>query len=85
MYDLYKSLIFNHEWTRMNTNSLAAGPTIPEGFNDKNKTLIMNDANGSGGSAVVIASRGAKDVMRKLIAMEKIFAKNKKMKDSNYR
>ena len=25
MYDLYKSLIFNHEWTRMNTNSLAAG------------------------------------------------------------
>jgi hypothetical protein len=35
----------------------------------------MNDANGSGGSAVVVASRGAKDVMRKLIAMEKIFAK----------
>ena len=34
-------------------------------------------------AAVVIASRGAKDVMRKLIAMEKIFAKNKKMKDSN--
>ncbi len=26
-------------------------------------------------SAVVIASRGAKDVMRKLVAMEKIFAK----------
>ena len=26
----------------------------------------MNDANGSGGSAVVIASRDAKDVMRKL-------------------
>jgi hypothetical protein len=31
---------------------LAAGPTIPEGFNDENKTLIMNDATGSGGSAV---------------------------------
>ncbi len=35
----------------------------------------MNDASGSGGSAVVIASRGAKDVMRKLVAMEKIFVK----------
>ena len=45
---------------------------MPEVFNDKNKTLIMNDSNGSGGSAVVIASRGAKDVMRKLVAMEKI-------------
>ena len=37
---------------------------MPEGFNDKNKTLIAKDANGTGGSAVVIASRGAKDVMR---------------------
>ncbi len=35
----------------------------------------MNDTNGSGGSAVVVASQGAKDVMRKLVAMEKIFAK----------
>ena len=35
----------------------------------------MNDTNGSGGSAVVIASRGAKDLMRKLVALEKIFAK----------
>jgi hypothetical protein len=32
----------------------------------KHKMLIANDANGSGGSAVVIASRDAKDVMRKL-------------------
>ena len=48
---------------------------MPEGFDDKNKTLIMNDANGSGGSAVVIASRDAKDVMRKLVTMEKIFAR----------
>jgi hypothetical protein len=30
-------------------------------------------------AAVVIASRGAKDVMRKLVVVEKIFAKNKKM------
>ena len=30
---------------------------------------------GSGGSAVVIASRDAKDVMRKLLAMEKNFVK----------
>jgi len=35
----------------------------------------VNDENGSGGSAVVIASRGEKDVMRKLVAVEKIFAK----------
>ena len=35
------------------TKSLAAGPTLSEGFNDKNKMLIMNDANGSGGSAVL--------------------------------
>ena len=41
------------------TECLAAGPTMPEGFNDKNNTLIMNDANGSGGSAVVIASRSS--------------------------
>ena len=44
-------------------------------FNDKNKMLIMNDAIGSGGSAVVIALRGVKDVMRKLVDMEKIFTK----------
>ena len=43
----------------------------------------MNDANGSGGSSDVIASRGANDVMRKLVAMEKIFVKNKKMNDSS--
>ena len=48
---------------------LAAGPTIPEGFNDKNKTLIMNDTNGSGGSAVVVASRGGNSIMRKLYAL----------------
>ena len=30
-------------------------------------------------AAVVIASRDAKDVMRKLVVVEKIFAKNKKM------
>jgi hypothetical protein len=29
----------------------------------------------SGGSAVIIASRDEKNVMRKLMAMEKIFAK----------
>ncbi len=44
---------------------------MPEGFNDKNKTLIMNDANCSGGSAVVMRCAAAKDVMRKLVAMEK--------------
>jgi hypothetical protein len=27
---------------------------MPEGFNDKNKTLIAKDANGTGGSAVCI-------------------------------
>jgi hypothetical protein len=31
--------------------------------------------NGSGGSAVVVASRGGNDIMRKLQALEKIFAK----------
>ena len=31
--------------------------------------------NSSGGSAVVVASRDEKDVMRKLVTMEKIFAK----------
>jgi hypothetical protein len=35
----------------------------------------MNDANGSGGSAVVMRCAAAKNVMRKLMAMEKIFAK----------
>ncbi len=30
-------------------------------------------------AAVVIASRGAKDVMRKLVAMEKIFSKNQEV------
>ena len=39
---------------------------MPEGFNDKNKTLIMNDANGSGGSAVVMRCAAVNDVMRKL-------------------
>ena len=34
---------------------------------------------GSGGSAVVIAWGGAKDVIRKRVDMEKVFAKNKKM------
>ena len=43
-----------------------------EGFNDKNKMLILNDASGSGGSAVVIRRAAAKDVMRKLVAMEKL-------------
>jgi hypothetical protein len=45
--------------------------------------LIANDGNGSGGSAVVIASRDAKDVMRKLVAMQKILSKNKKMNYSS--
>jgi hypothetical protein len=39
---------------------------MPEGFNDKNKTLLKNDANGSGDSAVVIASRGASRKYKKL-------------------
>ena len=30
---------------------------------------------GSGGSAVVVASLGVKDIMRKLLTMEKIFVK----------
>ena len=34
-------------------------------------------------AAVVIASRDTKDVMRELVAMEKIFAKNKKLNDSS--
>jgi hypothetical protein len=36
--------------------------------------LITNDANGSGGSAVVIASQAVKYLMRKLQAMEIIFS-----------
>jgi hypothetical protein len=43
------------------------------------KNLNAEKSNGSGGSAVVIASRDAKDVMRKLVAMEKIFAKKQKL------
>ena len=39
----------------------------------------MNDANGSGGSAVIMRCAAAKDVMRKLGAMEKIFAKKQKI------
>ena len=35
----------------------------------------MNDANGFGGSAVVMRCAAAKDLMRKFVAMEKIFAK----------
>ena len=54
------------------TKSLAAGPTMPEGFNYKNKTLIMKDVNGFGGSAVVMRCAAAKNVMRKLVPMEKI-------------
>ena len=44
------------------------------------KKLFLNaeKANGSGGSAVVIASRGGNSIMRKLVTMEKFFAKNKK-------
>ncbi len=38
------------------------------------KKLVLNaeKANGSGGSAVVMRCAAAKDVMRKLVAMEKI-------------
>ena len=40
--------------------------------------VIMNSeccrVNGSGGSAVVIASRGGNSIMRKLYALEKIFS-----------
>ena len=60
VYISEKGTTNGHEWTRKfspqktqnKQKSLAAGPTIPEGFNDKNKTLIMNDATGSGSSAV---------------------------------
>jgi hypothetical protein len=48
-----------HECTRILTQNtqnkqnkqkcLAAGPSIPEGFDDKKMMLIMNDSNGSGG------------------------------------
>ena len=60
---------FKPQNTQNTPKSLAAGPTMPEGFNDKNKTLIMNDVNGSGGSAVVMRCAAAKDLMRKLVAI----------------
>ena len=45
--------------------------------------LAPRKRQGSGGSAVVVASRGAKNIMRKLAIAEKIFAKNKKMNNSS--
>ena len=50
-----KSLIINHEWTRMDTNftmkqtkCLAAGPTTFLRISWRNETLIANDSNGLG-------------------------------------
>ena len=71
-----------HEWTLIKSprntlnkqKSLAAGPTNSCMF----CLYIMNyerwNVNGSGSSAVVVASRGGNSIMRKLNALEKIFS-----------
>jgi alanine-alpha-ketoisovalerate/valine-pyruvate aminotransferase len=39
--------------------------------------------NGSGGSAVVVASRGGNSIMRKFYALEKIFSEKQEKNDSS--
>ena len=55
---------------------LAAGPTNSCMFCLYIMTYECWNVNGSSGSAVVVASRGGNSIMRKLYALEKIFAKN---------